>query len=127
MPDLDPLDWLLAERDRVVAERRALETDESTMSTAPPDTGASKYLFLAATELKILRERMELATRVMSGRVGTVEHIDIVFDGPPDHIAPKFIEVENDKGASINFGEWIKRDDGYHVIRIRRADVADLK
>lgn len=128
MPDLDPYDWLLQERDRVVAERRKLEaeSDESTMSTAPPDNGASKYLFLAATELKSLRERMALATKVMSGR-GTMEHIDIVFDGPPDHIAPKFIEVENDKGASFNFGEWVKRDDGYYMIRIRRADVADLK
>lgn len=44
--------------------------------------------------------------------------IDIVFDGPPGHTAGRFVEVENENGASIHFGEWVKRDDGYWVLRI---------
>ncbi len=44
--------------------------------------------------------------------------IDIVFDGPPEHIAGRFVEVENQKGASISVGEWIHRKDGYWVLRM---------
>lgn len=43
--------------------------------------------------------------------------IDIVFDGPPSHDAPRFVEVERD-GKSISIGEWLQRDDGYWVLRI---------
>jgi len=45
-------------------------------------------------------------------------HIDIVFDGPPSHESGRFVEVENEKRESINFGEWVERDDGYWVLRI---------
>jgi hypothetical protein len=34
--------------------------------------------------------------------------INIIFDGPPSHNAPRFIEVETDDGKSINAGEWIQ-------------------
>ncbi len=44
--------------------------------------------------------------------------IDIVFDGPPSEPAPRFVEVENDKGESIRAGEWIERPDGYWVLRL---------
>jgi hypothetical protein len=47
------------------------------------------------------------------------EHVDIVFDGPPSHDAPRFIEVENDKGQSISLGEWMQRPDGYWVLRMK--------
>lgn len=42
----------------------------------------------------------------------------IVFDGPPSHESGRFVEVENAKGESINFGEWVHRDDGYWALRI---------
>jgi hypothetical protein len=45
------------------------------------------------------------------------ETIDIVFDGPPGPDGPRFVEVERD-GASISFGEWVKRDDGFWALRI---------
>ena len=45
------------------------------------------------------------------------EHVDIVFSGPPDHDAPRFIEVENDRGQSIAFGQWMQRPDGSWVLR----------
>ena len=44
--------------------------------------------------------------------------VDIVFDGPPGPTAARFVEVENESGASISFGEWVERDDGYWVLRI---------
>ncbi len=44
--------------------------------------------------------------------------IDIVFDGPPGPESGRFVEVEDESGASINFGEWIERDDGFWVLRI---------
>ncbi len=48
-------------------------------------------------------------------------HIDIVFDGPPSPISGRFVEVENDKQASIKLGEWIVRD-GFWVLRITPDD-----
>lgn len=44
--------------------------------------------------------------------------IDIVFDGPPSHEAPRFLEVENHEGKSICVGQWVKRVDGYWALRI---------
>ena len=46
-------------------------------------------------------------------------YIDIVFDGPPGPVCGRFVEVENDKGASIRVGEWVKREDGYWVLRFQ--------
>lgn len=45
-------------------------------------------------------------------------YINVVFDGPPDHTAPRFIEVEDSAGRSINIGAWMKRDDGYWELRL---------
>jgi hypothetical protein len=44
--------------------------------------------------------------------------INIIFDGPPDYKGGRFIEVENDKGESINIGEWVEREDGLWALRI---------
>lgn len=52
----------------------------------------------------------------------TTAHVDIVFDGPPGPDGPRFVEVENAKGQSIKFGEWVKRDDGFTVLRFRNPD-----
>lgn len=45
------------------------------------------------------------------------KHIDIVFDGPPGPEAGRFVEVEDSDAKGVNFGEWIKREDGYWVLR----------
>jgi hypothetical protein len=50
--------------------------------------------------------------------------IDIVFDGPPDHEAGRFVEVERD-GESISFGEWVKREDGFWALRIPDPEPVD--
>lgn len=44
--------------------------------------------------------------------------IDIVFDGPPGHQAPRFVEVEDAQGSSISVGHWVRRADGHWVLRI---------
>ena len=52
--------------------------------------------------------------------------VDIVFDAPPGPTAGRFVEVEDENGASINLGEWIERDDGYWALRIpdpRKVDI----
>ena len=45
--------------------------------------------------------------------------IDIVFDGPPEHVSGRFVEVEDSETrVGVKVGEWIHRDDGYWVLRI---------
>ncbi len=48
--------------------------------------------------------------------------MDIVFDGPPGPVAGRFVEVENEDGASISIGAWIERGDGFWVLRIPTTD-----
>jgi hypothetical protein len=50
-------------------------------------------------------------------------HIDIVFDGPPGPGGPRFVEVEDEQRRSIKIGEWVRRDDGYWVLRIKREQL----
>jgi len=52
-----------------------------------------------------------------------VSYIDIVFDGPPSHEPGRFVEVENSEGVSIKFGEWVRRPDGYWVLRLSGYDL----
>lgn len=46
------------------------------------------------------------------------DFIEIVFDGPPEAVSGRFVEVENPQGASISVGEWIDRGDGFWALRI---------
>ena len=48
-------------------------------------------------------------TPAPEGEAWTARHI--VFDGPPDHNGPRFIEVETPEGKSVNAGEWRQRPD----------------
>lgn len=49
--------------------------------------------------------------------------INIVFDGPPGPETGRFVEVENDAGASISVGHWIERPDGFWSLRIEPPQV----
>ena len=42
--------------------------------------------------------------------------VNIVFDGPPGNEAGRFVEVENENGHSISFGEWIEYQQGYWAL-----------
>ncbi|WP_165692597.1 hypothetical protein [Mycolicibacterium fortuitum] len=46
------------------------------------------------------------------------DYIDVVFDGPPGPEPGRFVEVENDKGASVRVGDWLERPDGNWALRI---------
>jgi hypothetical protein len=51
-----------------------------------------------------------------------MDYSDIVFDGTPSPDGARFVEVEDSRGSSITFGEWVRRPDGYSALRIG-ADV----
>jgi hypothetical protein len=53
------------------------------------------------------------------------EFIDVVFDGPPDHNAGRFVEVEDQHGYSVRAGEWVKRPDGYWALRLTTSAFDD--
>lgn len=44
--------------------------------------------------------------------------IDIVFADGKDSTESLFVEVEDEHGRSVSIGEWVKRPDGYSVLRI---------
>ena len=76
-----------------------------------PDCGPENYK-LIAREVRKLRDQIENA------------YVDVVFDGPPGPESPRFVEVENEQGKSIDFGKWMKRFDGWWVLRIPVAGSA---
>jgi len=49
---------------------------------------------------------------------GSLQAINIVFDGPPTHDGGRFVEVETDDGRSVRVGHWSERPDGYWALRI---------
>lgn len=53
-----------------------------------------------------------------------MDFIDIVFDGPPEHIAGRFVEVEGPEGQGVRIGEWIDRGDGFWALRIKWDELA---
>lgn len=48
----------------------------------------------------------------------STRYVDIVFDGSPENWAGRFVEVEDDTGASIRLGDWVVRPDGYWALRM---------
>lgn len=80
------------------------------------------HLMRAKNALAEMRKAFDGATPVELRRLRDLEArlkpIDIVFDGPPAPDGPRFMEVENNAGESINVGEWVERRDGYWVLRL---------
>lgn len=56
--------------------------------------------------------------KTIEGYESAMRTIDIVFDGPPSHIGPCFVEIE-EGGKGIKLGEWVEIRDGYWAIRFR--------
>ena len=52
--------------------------------------------------------------------------VDIVFDGPPGPESGRFVEVENERGRSVDLGEWVHRPDGYWALRISSDALAKM-
>ena len=55
-----------------------------------------------------------------------IQTVDLVFDGFPSPEGPRFIEAELSDGRSVSLGTWLRRADGYHVLRIE-AEVPDCR
>jgi hypothetical protein len=51
-----------------------------------------------------------------------MRQINIVFDGPPGPDSGRFVEVEDERGHSIRFGEWIERADGLWALRFQAPE-----
>ena len=51
------------------------------------------------------------------GEKHTPKEIRIIFDGSPGPTAGRFVEVENELGRSIKFGEWHEDRDGFWSLR----------
>lgn len=45
--------------------------------------------------------------------------IHVIFDGPPGHVAGRFVEVETPDGRSISAGEWVKKENGYWALVLK--------
>lgn len=62
---------------------------------------------------------------------GMKKSIRIVFDGPPDHNAGRFVEVEDENGKSIDVGEWVNSDGYWYLVfpdhRLLRAENKRLR
>lgn len=70
---------------------------------------------------EVLRKGQE-ALRRLQGELGVgPRFLDVVFDGPPSHEAPRFVEVEDMRGASVSAGEWIDRGNGLWALRLQVA------
>lgn len=101
---------------------------------APSQRGAVAWIVTGSDGIPELTRAMDYADRAAdagypvvplyaSAALGARERafIDIVFDGSPAPESGRFVEVENEAGASINVGEWIKRGDGLWALRLTRA------
>ena len=55
------------------------------------------------------------------------QEIHLVFDGPPEHVAGRFVEAENSAGESISVGRWEQRGEYWHLIIPRAAEVERLR
>lgn len=47
-----------------------------------------------------------------------MKELRIVCSGPPSHINPEFIEIEDESGKSVNVGVWREREDGFWELAI---------
>jgi hypothetical protein len=83
-----------------------------------------EYKPLGRMEKIALRELMTLLTRRTQPSAGE-GNLHIIFDGPPSHESGRFVEVENDAGASVRAGEWVERPDGLCDLVIPRATPPD--
>jgi len=56
-----------------------------------------------------------------------MKEVRIIFDGFPSSKGPRLIEVEDETGRSIKFGEWRRLSDGRHALVIVREDIVKLR
>lgn len=70
----------------------------------------------AVSELAKLRhEHAQVLARIatLEAERASCGLVAIVFDGPPGPDSGRFVEVEDESGASIKLGEWEESKDGF--------------
>lgn len=50
-------------------------------------------------------------------------YIDILFDGPPEHEGPRFIDIVNSEGKGVRIGQWMPSLDGMGGWKLRIHDI----
>jgi hypothetical protein len=48
------------------------------------------------------------------------EFVNICFDRGPGPWPQQLIDVEDDQGRSVNYGDWLEREDGTWALRVPR-------
>lgn len=60
-----------------------------------------------------------------------MSEIRIRFDGPPEHTAGRFVDVEDESGAGVSVGRWVQDGDYWLLVmddpRALRARIATLE
>lgn len=77
------------------------------------------WKYLTADEARWLTEAAALL-RSLAQPAAQEGELRVVFDGPPDHDAGRFVECEDCHGCSVNAGEWRARPDGMWELVITR-------
>lgn len=53
--------------------------------------------------------------------------VRVIFDGPPGPESGRFVECEDENGASIRIGQWAEIDEGFWELRIPFRDARDIQ
>lgn len=96
----------------VATEKREARLVQATRAAMASTCGEADCPFLAEV-------RACLAS-VSASKSVAPRTVDILFDGPPEHVSPRFVECE-ENGKSINLGTWVEREGGMWALRIEVA------
>lgn len=100
---------------RGIPERR--EGGRSAVMKNPENLKPNITIQQLENEVKRLRSELLVALGFVLD-TPRPSHLDIVFDGPPGPVCGRFVEVEDNAGRSVTFGNWLQRSDGYWVLRL---------
>jgi hypothetical protein len=102
------------------SERELLREWHDQLGAMIDQIGHPDYSLREMVEsMRNLRDEM---FTILAKQPAAQRSIDIVFDGPPSHESGRFVEVESPPGRSINFGEWVRREDGYWALRFMQPE-----
>lgn len=118
---------ILGRRVRSLEKHVAREQEALDHAHANPDGNQidwERMVGLAADITTAARSGRAAAYRVKHHGLHTKEEIRFVIDGPPGHHSGRFVEVEDENGASIRVGEWHARGDGLWELRVSKSTLS---
>lgn len=72
-------------------------------------------------------QRYRASTTEKTFALPDARSVHVVFDGPPDHESGRFVEVEDDEGASLRAGTWIDRKNGQWALNLQVLSTDDAE